>query len=179
MLHKLERLVAFPAKAAAAVAVVLVGLAILADSQWHFTAGWGRLGGGLGKAAGSLALGFAVLAFSYYPLRAGVVRLSQRPDLLPDGAAAGLKQFLTVLRAFHPALGLFACALAGLHGYLLWLPALRKGIAGGTGLAAISLLAIMALTGFLLRAKLARLRPGHRLGAFLFLALLLLHKALT
>jgi hypothetical protein len=134
-------------------------------------------GKGLGELAGLLAAG----AMAYYLLREAFVRLlaKNRAVLLGPYLKAGL----TFFRLLHPALGLAALALAGVHSYILWLA--WGGLAGGwpvlSGLALAGGGAALAAGGAWLRVfpGARATRRGHRLLAFLAVLLFVAHKIIA
>lgn len=139
-----------------------------------------RAGKSIGKLAGLLSAG----ALAYYLLREAFVRLLvKKPDAPWAPAGPYVKAGVTILRLFHPAMGVAVLALAIAHGYIMWLA--WGGFAGGWPVVSGIILAgggAMLAAGGLWLHKFSRglvVRRSHRLAAFLAVVLFMVHKIIA
>jgi hypothetical protein len=136
----------------------------------------GKLGESIGKTA--FVLGF--VATLYYGVRDVFVILRKSQVPIPAGVDVWVKYWISVLRLTHPFLGVLVFAVVVLHGYIMWQvwAGGNFGFAVDTGLMAAAILAMVAMSGLLIRwmPKFTKLRYLHRLVGMVFVLSFVIHR---
>ena len=185
MLSAIERMAQFAQRNTTLISAALMGgvLALLfldfrfaAMERWISFERIGTVGGTLGK----LAVRCTLLAIMYFIVRESFVTAKAQGVNMPQWLSAKGVRLVGILRLSHPVIGSFVVTLVLLHGYLMWWvwSAGNYSIAVITGLLAGAVLALLAMTGTLIRMlpKKISLRLIHRLTGLLFVIGLVAHR---
>jgi hypothetical protein len=137
----------------------------------------------IGEMIGKLAVPMVFAAILYYLVREAFVMARAKQFKLSVWLDGNIVRFIGWLRLLHPLVGLLTASLVLLHGYLMWWvwAAGNFGAAVISGMAAGALLALLLLTGMLIRLmpKRVSLRFVHRWHGVGFIGAMIVHRVLA
>lgn len=158
-----------------AISLVLV----VSEHFWHSaSAVMGNFTGKIGKSAGSIAVIAGVLAFGVYYLRIAFTWSKKNKITVSDTVAAFIQQNWSLLRKWHPFLGMAVVSLVVFHGYIMWLYRFRKVFGIYTGIpAAAAMVFFLGGTGVSLyfHRQSLKTRKVHKVAAAVACILVVIH----